>query len=100
MTYGFRERHVADLHQEGKSIPSLAAPEAMVNLLFGVDRKRRGFFLVKGTGPDEVPPGFLQRDILGNQIDNIDPVSDFLDPVLGNVTLQNPIPFFKASSLI
>jgi hypothetical protein len=72
----------------------------VINLLFGVDRERRGFFLVKGTGPEVIPPRFFERDILGNQIDNVDPVSDFLDPVLGNVTLQDPIPFSKASPLI
>jgi hypothetical protein len=55
---------------------------------------------VKGAGPEVITPRFLERYILGNQIDNVDPVSDFLDPVLGNVTLQDPIPFFKASPLI
>jgi hypothetical protein len=55
---------------------------------------------VKRTGTEIISPRLLQRYILGNQIDDIDPVSDLLDTVLGNITLQYPIPFSKASPLI
>jgi hypothetical protein len=55
---------------------------------------------VKRTGTEIIAPRLLQRYILGNQIDDIDPVSDLLDAVLGNITLQNPIPSSKASPSI
>jgi hypothetical protein len=55
---------------------------------------------VKRTGTQIIAPCLLQRYILGNQIDDINPVSDLLDTVLGNITLQDPIPFSKVSPLI
>ena len=47
-----------------------------------------------------IPSRFLERDVLRNQIDDVDAVSDFLDPIFGNRTLQDPVSFFKTFHLI
>ena len=49
-----------------------SATEAMVKLLGRADRKRRRLFLVKWTAGHIVRPAFLQRNLLVDNIDNID----------------------------
>ena len=48
------------------------ATEAMVKLLGRADRKRRRLFLVKRAAGHIVRPAFLQRNLLVDNIDNID----------------------------
>ena len=49
-----------------------SATEAMVKLLGRADRKRRRFFLVKRTAGHIVRSALLQRNLLVDNIDNID----------------------------
>ena len=84
IAYGFRELHPLMQHQELENRSSLFAPKAMEELVLRTNAERGGLFLVEGTQADEVPPGFLQRDVLLDYADDIRRGLDLSDNVLGN----------------
>ena len=55
------------------------ASKAVIELLCGADSKRRGFFVVKGTQPEQVDAPFLQLHIPSDYIRDIDAGKEILD---------------------
>ena len=73
---GLGEFHVMKFHHKGKDVAMLAAAETVVKLPLGVDRKRRGFFIVKRTPAGKARAGPFQLDVLANHLDDVGRVPD------------------------
>jgi hypothetical protein len=63
-----------------------AATEAMVELLFGTDCKRRSLFRVKGATGMIFPPHLFQWYPAIDNLHDIDPGQEFINKMLGNST--------------
>jgi hypothetical protein len=69
---GFGKAYILDLLHEGEYITALVAAEAMVELAHRVHREGRGFLAVEWAQSGVVlPSGFLQRDVLADDADDV-----------------------------
>ena len=73
------EAEPLQFHQELDRVPTGATGEAVVELLGWRHRHRRGFVVVEGADPDELPPLFLEHHVLTHHINNVRPFFDRLD---------------------
>ena len=58
-------------HDKRKYVAAAVTAEAMPALSFRIDEKRRSFFSVERTQSGQVPSGFLQRDLLADNVGNV-----------------------------
>ena len=58
-------------HDKRKHVAAAVTAEAVPALLLRIDEKRRIFFSVERAQSGQVPPGFLQRDLLADNVDNV-----------------------------
>jgi len=68
----FEEGHALVAHQKTDGAAVLAAAEAMIKLLVGADRERRGFFFVERTTGLVILTGLFERHAPIDQLDDID----------------------------
>ena len=80
----FRETRSGDPRQKREHIASGTAAETMKDLPGRADRERRTLFLVEGTQPLQILSGAGQTDMLPNEVDDIDPISDLIDNLFRN----------------
>ena len=77
------EFHVLDVHHKGDDVAARVAAEAIEHLLFLIDGKRRGFLAVEGTEPPMLGALLLQRDVFGDDRNDVGFIAHFVDPLAG-----------------
>jgi hypothetical protein len=80
--HGLLELERLGLLDELEGVAALAAAEAVVQLLLGVDRERGGALVVERAQPGPARADPAQVRLLANQLDHVDCVSDTVDRVL------------------
>src|SRR5439155_19549649 len=77
------EVQVLDLTEELDGVPARAAPEAEVQAFRRRDGERRTLVRVERTDPHHgVVAGLLQRQVAGDELDDVGPLPDRLDVLL------------------
>jgi hypothetical protein len=70
--HGVGVTQALDFHNKVDDAAALAAAEAMIDLLFDIDRKGRRLFAVKRAEPKQVVPGFSgQADVPADNVGDI-----------------------------
>src|SRR5579872_2699259 len=69
--HSFGKRGFVHLHHELKNVAALAAAEAMVELLGGVNGERRRFFLMKGAEAAEILATLFQADVFADDANDV-----------------------------
>src|SRR6185437_2434486 len=69
--HGFGKRGLVHLHHELKNVAALAASEAMVELLGGVNGEGWSFFLMKRAEAAEILAAFFQADVFADDADDV-----------------------------
>ena len=69
--YRFRKSAAIHLHDEFENVAALTTAEAVIELLHGMDGKRRRFFLMEGAEAAEILAGFFQAHVFANDADNV-----------------------------
>ena len=72
------------LHEEADGRAVGAAAEAVIELLGRADGERRRLFVVEGTAGGVVGPRLFQRYVAVNEVDDVDPVQQFLEEGFGD----------------
>src|ERR1039458_7656705 len=81
---GFVKAQTFELHDEAHHVALGLAPEAVVELLGGVDRERRSLLLVeRAEALIAVDAGLAEPDFFADDADNVDARFQFLDEVHG-----------------
>src|SRR5579864_2215055 len=67
----FRKRGLVHLHHELKNVAALAAAEAVVKLLGGVNGEGRRFFLMEWAKAAEILAAFFQANVFADDADDV-----------------------------
>src|SRR5215472_6687536 len=70
-SHRFRELALLHIHHEVVDVASLAAAEAVKNLLDGGNRERWGLFLMERAESAEVLPRFLETNVFADNPNNV-----------------------------
>ncbi len=79
-----REIDRVEIHDKADGIAAGAAAKAIVKLLFGLNAKRRGFFVVKRATRRIVFATFFQSHTLIDHVDNVSATQKIVDKALRN----------------
>ncbi len=77
-----REFDLLDHHGEAEDVSAGLAAETIKEATFGVDRERRGLFLVEGTQALVPAPGRLEGHVISDQTDDVAGIPDRGDELL------------------
>ena len=81
-------REVFQLHDKVDRVTTLAATEALVNILGGRDREGRRFFIVERTETGIVSPASMKCDIIRHHIDDL---SRIKNPINRSLVYHRPL---------
>ena len=84
--HGLNEAEVVVFHEEADGGAMRAATEAVIELLYGVHVKRRGFFVVEGAAALRFAPAAFQCDARTHHFDNVDAGEELVNEMLGNAS--------------
>jgi hypothetical protein len=92
---GLDEAEVVVLHDEAERGAVRPAAEAVIELLVGADRERRGLLVVERAAGLVFPAGALQLHAAADHLDDVGARDEFVDEVLrdaaGHVAERNPV---------
>ena len=89
------ETEAGILHDEADRAAVRAATKAMVELLRCADREGRRFFGMEGAAGAVIGPGFLERHVTLDNVDDVDASQQLLNEALGD---HGSRPAFSASA--
>ena len=81
---GLPKRRAAEPCNEVDDVAARAAAETVVDLFFPVGGERGGFFLMEGAQALEISTGGLERNVIGDDLNDVRPASDLFENVLRN----------------
>ena len=81
--HGFMKAAPFDIHDEIDDISTGFTAETVVQLLFCIHRKRSCLFSVERTEPPVFPSGLFQSDIAGDDLNDVRPGAELIQPVGG-----------------